>query len=583
MKRQVLHLAVALMTVILYPGCGRLGEKLGGFLPGGKQDAAVRKAYQQYTTALEAEDINALKEIVSAGKQKELDNPQAAVMLKMAKALRPKEFKIVGVTVSNTTAVIETSGAMDGKTVSGTAEFVKEDKGWKLQKEGWTMTLDIGESPVMNAAAESFMPDAAKPPQSETILEGHQDAPSRLLFTPDSQYLISASYGDFTIRVWDLATGRQISVVKLQHRPNDLALVSGGMEIVVSDVYKNLTVLPVIGGKIEPPSKTVADFGASMAMSRDGKRLASATYQKPVRIWSYPDVRETETLKGADGHTILAFAGSGQFLVSASEGNTYLVWDMGTGKCSKGIVRKVSPFAVLSADIGPGDTTLVLTYADTSIVILDPTTRKEIYNFYVKDSPVSAAKFSPDGAYMASANDARVLLWDMKTGKQAAELKKHEKNVTALAFSPDGLTLASGGDDRKIILWRSGRAAASEGAPLPGGGTSPVPAEKPKPPEPAMEKPKSSVPAAPVVRKEPPASPPPPAAREPAVRPPAPAVLPSPAVPEGTYKGRSADDVRKELGRPPITAKKSGREHYIYPKKVELIVSNGVVIGEMSL
>ena len=77
------------------------------------------------------------------------------------------------------------------------------------------------------------------------------------------------------------------------------------------------------------------------------------------------------------------------------------------------------------------------------------------------DDPVSLAKFSPDGALVATTSGGSARLWDASSGRLLRELP-HQSEVADLSFSPDGshLLTASG---HTVQLWEtaSGRPLAA--------------------------------------------------------------------------------------------------------------------------
>jgi WD40 repeat protein/tetratricopeptide (TPR) repeat protein len=181
-----------------------------------------------------------------------------------------------------------------------------------------------------------------------------------------------------------------------------------------------------------------------VAFSPDGRRLASCSWDKTVRVWEAATGRELLTLRRHTAYVAgVAFSPGGQRLASGSWDGTVWVWDARTGeplRALKGHTREVSSVA-FSAD----GRCLAAGGLDKTLRVWEARTGQSLLTLTGHTRAVTGVAFSPDGRRLASgSSDKTVRVWDARTGRRLLTLEGHTFGVGGVAFSPDGRCLASG-------------------------------------------------------------------------------------------------------------------------------------------
>jgi RNA polymerase sigma factor (sigma-70 family) len=309
----------------------------------------------------------------------------------------------------------------------------------------------------------ALMANTASAQPKGVPLKGHKGAVRAAVFAPDGKAIATAG-ADGTVRLWDLATGRQTHKLEEPGEVVGVAYSPDGKTLAAGSAGKKgaVTLWDTATGKLTLRHSHKGSWSGMLALVDDGRgRLVIVVGLEHCCVMGFYEEfgvgRSLATgLGGKAAVTVTARTEANLAAYGDGDGAIYLSHPGGKiqrlGAHGK---SRVTALAFLQ-----GGKKLAAIDGGRAVRVLDVATGKEVKAFEGKKA-IRTMAFAPDGKLAVIARDGGdIQVWNVATGKEEREERRFKAlvavnlvAVNTVAFSPDGKRIATAGEDGTAIVW----------------------------------------------------------------------------------------------------------------------------------
>ena len=312
-------------------------------------------------------------------------------------------------------------------------------------------------------------------------------------YSPDGKHIVT-SHDDNTVRVWDAATGKQLTVQPGRGETREAMYSPDGTRVLTTDgnSENNEYYASVWDATLEKELLRLTGHTSHLFRARfdpQGKQIATASEDGTARIWDAATGTQRLFLVQHD-YWILdpVYSPDGKQLATQAESGYLEIWDAETGK-------KLASFSAWSPRYSPDSKRIVMTRDDNTAWVWGTATWTKLIVLSGHTDAIWGASYSPNGkqivtgaktgqhasgmprpessspsstvtpvpsrllstARIAGTSSPRPIdparVWNARTGEPVATLGSKSDGVDVAVFSPDGRQLFTGNEDGTAHVW----------------------------------------------------------------------------------------------------------------------------------
>ena len=196
-----------------------------------------------------------------------------------------------------------------------------------------------------------------------------------LAFSPDDRWLASASF-DQTVKIWDTTTHKLLTdPIKHEDGVYTLTFNDSGSSLFVAGYSTDIFSYPLTNPVTIPTANLLTGHGSAVNLITPNPKypefLASTSDDKTLLVWDVNSGEHTPPVLGLnESMEAVAFRPSGDWMASATNNNTVLLWQFDAARCSKEWDKDTCQPQIIGTPLTGSDTAVynVIFLSDTILI-----------------------------------------------------------------------------------------------------------------------------------------------------------------------------------------------------------------------
>ena len=284
-------------------------------------------------------------------------------------------------------------------------------------------------------------------------LDGHADTVRVAQFSPDGNWILTASFDGLTQR-WDAGTGGKLWTAPGPPQLNDAVISGDGKYVAEAGVNGPLVLLDAQSGAVIG-SVEVQPAPLNKAVFHPGGQHLAVAHGSTLTVLGVPGLEAVFTLEaGGSDIVTLVFNADGTRIATGLDNGAVTIWDAGSGTRLVALEGHLAPVTEIAFD--DKQNALITASRDFTVRMWRTDTGQELRTLEGHSGAICGMRFHPDSeAVWTASEDRTVKRWNVSADAESAvtHLHGHSDDIRSLEFGEGNRTLLSVSRDGTACLW----------------------------------------------------------------------------------------------------------------------------------